>query len=263
MMDVFSVSFAAALGAVFGSFANVIAIRMHDMSSLWGRSHCPNCNKVVRPRHLIPIVSWLWLRGRCADCHTKIHIQYPIVEAFAALFAIAAALRHSPFGPEMLYFYAEFFLAIALLIMVTMDARWKELPLEFMIAVSLIALLARFIIAASGTSMTFLVESGFAMALPVLFFGAQWLFSRGKWLGSGDIWFGTMIGAVLGTWQQSAIAIYLAYVIGGIAVGLLFATGQVKRGMRVPFAPALALGLLLAIWFGPVIEAYVRSAFIF
>lgn len=257
--------FAAVLGACLGSFANVLIVRLHEASSIWGRSRCPSCQKTIRPRHLVPVISWILLRGRCADCKKEIHIQYPLVEILGAVFAVVAALRHDPFGPGLgfFFFYGEIFLSIALLVMVGMDARWKELPLEFMVAVGAIAIVGRFFMQPFSWASTlfFIQNTAIAIALPVSFFGLQWMMSKGKWLGSGDVWFGAMIGAVLGTWQGTVIAMYAAYIVGGVAVSILFLSKQVKRGMRVPFAPALASGLLIAMWFGPVFEAYVHSAF--
>ena len=261
MVDIFiRFFFAAVLGACFGSFANVVAIRLHDASSLLGRSKCPACDHLIRPRHLVPIFSWLALRGACADCGAKIHIQYPLVEIAAACLAIIAASRFDPFVfPWM--FAGEFFLSLALLVMVVMDIRWQELPLELMAAVGVIGAVARLLFAANhGVFLDELYSIGIALIVACAFFGIQWMLSRGRWLGSGDIWFAAMMAGVL-AWPLAGIGIYLAYLVGGSVVLVLFLCGIVKRGMRVPFAPALALGTLLALWFGPSIQAWLLYAF--
>ncbi|MFH1077916.1 MAG: prepilin peptidase [Patescibacteria group bacterium] len=259
-----SVAFAFILGACLGSFANVVAIRLHDMSSLMGRSRCPSCKKTLRPKHLVPIVSWLLLRGRCADCRKPIHIQYPIVEASMAILATVAAVRHSPFDGGLGLFLFEVLISLGLVVIVVMDLRWKELPLELMAAMGGLGLLVQLGMAfASGRILSSLVGLAIAVAIPVVFFGAQWLLSKGRWLGSGDIWMGGMMALLLGTWQLTVIAIYLAYVIGGVVVAALMLAKIVKRGMRVPFGPALATGLLLAMWFGACIEPYLSYAFSF
>jgi prepilin signal peptidase PulO-like enzyme (type II secretory pathway) len=258
----FTVLFAAILGACLGSFANVVAIRLHDMSSLMGRSHCPACRKTLRPRHMVPIFSWLALRGKCADCGAKIHVQYPLVEATAAALTIISAIRFSPFGSEFHLFYFEIFISIALLVMVVMDLRWKELPVEVMSFVGIIG--AAWRIALSGLHgglMSSLYSTLVGVAVAVAFFGFQWLVSKGRWLGSGDIWFGAMMGLVLG-WPLTGVAIYLAYIVGGLGAFVLFVSGVVKRGSRVPFAPALSIGLLISIWFGGAITAWLNSIFV-
>jgi len=257
--SVLRIAFAAVLGACFGSFANVLAIRLHEESSLVGRSKCPACEKPIRPRHLVPIFSWLALRGRCADCGAKIHVQYPLVELSAALLSIIAAVRSDPFSDPT--FYGEMLLSVGLVVLVVMDLRWKELPLELMCLIGACGLMVRLGASfALGDVKIEIVLIFFALALAVGFFGAQWLLSKGKWLGSGDIWFGAMIALVLG-WPGTPAAMYLAYLVGGFVVACLFVARIIKRGTRVPFAPALAVGMLLAMWFASPIQQWLSYAF--
>lgn len=250
-------AFAAVIGACFGSFANVLAIRLHSESSLLGRSKCPACDAPIQPQHLVPIFSWLALRGKCADCHAKIHVQYPLVEIAAACLAVIAASHADPFLAPAL-FAGEFFFSLGLLVMVVMDLRWQELPLELMATIGVLGALVRVLLAPNQVMELYSV--GIALTVAIAFFGLQWAISRGKWLGSGDIWFAAMMAGVL-AWPLTGIAIYLAYLVGGSVVLLLFILRIVKRGMRVPFAPALALGTLLALWFGPNIQTWFSYAF--
>lgn len=251
----------AALGLCFGSFANVIIIRLHEMSSLHGRSHCVACNKVLRPQHLIPLLSWFWLRGRCAYCQEPIHIQYPLVELAGAILLVIAALRHDPFGSEFPLFIFESVIYFGLLIIVGMDLRWKEMPLELMIGLGIFAVLFH-VLRAQQTGMVLITIERLVLGAGVAvgFFGLQWLLSKGRWIGSGDIWFGGVMGFVAG-WPGTAVALYLSYLAGGLVVACLLITGVIRRGMRVPFAPALATGLVLTLWFGESIQAWFRYAF--
>lgn len=242
---------AALLGGVIGSFANVLIIRWHAAASLLGRSQCPECGHILRPRHLVPIVSWLLLRGRCADCGEKIHIQYPLVEAASLLFGVIAALRHPPltdFAP----FLFEFITTISLIVPIVMDLRWKELPVEYLVNVGLFAFLYRVISALvmGASPSTFLFNIFFAVAGAVAFFGLQVVISRERWLGQGDVWFGGMMGAILGTPPLTALAIYLAYIFGGLMAFIGLLAGAYKRKSRIPFAPALAAGTIVTIWHG-------------
>lgn len=249
--------FAGVLGACFGSFANVLAIRLHSESSLLGRSKCPACNTPIRPQHLVPIFSWLALRGKCADCDAKIHIQYPLVEVAAACLAVVAASHFDPLTLPV-FFAGEFFFSLALLVMVVMDVRWQELPLELMGTVGVLGALARVLMTEDQKGEIY--ATGIALLVVLAFFGMQWAVSKGKWLGSGDIWFAAMMAGVLG-WPLTGIAVYLAYLVGGSIVLLLFIFRIVKRGMRVPFAPALALGTLLAMWYGTHVQAWLSYVF--
>lgn len=244
----------ALLGAVFGSFANVLIIRWHEEASLMGRSACPSCKKTLRPRHLVPVLSWIFLRGRCADCGAKIHYQYPLIEAAAAVFAMIAALRHDPVTDSVPFLF-EFIVTIGLLVPVAMDIRWRELPVEYLVGLGAFSFATHAFLSPSS-----ILDAVIAAALPVAFFGLQTILSRGKWVGAGDVWFGGMMGAILGTPLLAALGLYLGYLFGGLMalVGLL--AGLYRRGSRVPFAPALAAGTLVALWHGDRILAWIAAA---
>ncbi|MEK7655228.1 MAG: prepilin peptidase [Patescibacteria group bacterium] len=261
MSQYLTIVFAAVLGACLGSFANVAAIRLHAMTSLGGRSRCPECDAFIRPRHLVPIFSWLALRGRCADCGAKIHVQYPLVELLCVTLVVIAALRHDPFFGNAMPFAFETFVSIALVVVLVMDLRWSELPVEVLVLVGIVGAFWNMflgwssgVLAASATSIAIGAGAG------IIFFGAQWALSKGKWLGSGDVWFGAMMGLVL-AWPATAYAIYLSYIFGGFGVGTLYILRKVKKGMRVPFAPALSMGLMAAFWFQPYFDQQLRFLF--
>lgn len=244
--------FGACIGACLGSFANVLALRWHEESTIFGRSACPNCKRQLKPQHLVPVISWLWLRGHCATCGKKIHVQYPLVELLGLLLGLVAAIRHDPFsifvGPQ---FWFELIFTTALLAPVVMDIRWKEVPVEYLGALSVIAMflnaLGFGIVDGSGQMRFASVLMG--MTAAGLFFSLQVLVSRGRWLGVGDIWLGVFMGAVLG-WPLLPIGIYLAYIFGGSLAILGLISGKVKRGDRLPFVPALAVGMLASLWVG-------------
>lgn len=258
----FAIAWAGALGACLGSFANVVAMRWHEGVSVRGRSMCPDCRTPLRARHLVPIVSWLWLRGRCAECRRPIHAQYPLVEAAAALLAVGTAWRHPPFAADtFLPFLFELLFLVALLVPVVMDIRWKELPLEWLVgmgAAGLAANVAGIGFAAGPDAWTRFGSSLCAMAAGAAFFGLQWRLSRGRWLGEGDVWMGGALGAALG-WPIAAWGVYAAYLLGGLvaAVGLLL--GAFRRGQQMPFGPMLAAGAVSALWLAPAAEAWMRA----
>lgn len=249
-------------GAVFGSFANVVAIRTHDDSSLLGRSHCMNCKITLKIRHLVPILSWVIQRGKCSTCGKRIHIQYPLVEVAGALLGIIAMVRHMPIQGEWAWFLFEFFFGLTLLIFLVMDARWMELPVEMMVGAGVIFSIWNMLLrVASGESIAVVAWShliGFAVT--TCFFLLQWIVSRKRWIGSGDIWLGAVMGAVLG-WPAVGLAIYFAYIFGGGAAVILMLAGKLKPGTRVPFAPALAAGAVAAIWWAPWLMVWLAYAF--
>lgn len=257
---IFGLIFAAVLGGILGSFGNVLILRWHAGKSLGGRSHCPGCKRPIRPRHLIPIVSWLWLRGRCAYCGRKIHPQYVLIESAACLLGAVVAWRWDPFSQPQ--FWLEFLLTAGLLIPVAMDIRWKELPVEFMLG------LGAFGAAFGVFGYSPWMPAGWLAARSILlgcaaaaiFFGSQIVLSRGRWLGEGDFWFGLMLGLALG-WPNVAVAAYAAYVCGGAFALAGFMAGKLSRKSKLPFAPALAAGTMVAMWYGPALAQYLAYAF--
>lgn len=143
-----------------------------------------------------------------------------------------------------------FAFAAYLLALAWYDWRKKLLPVEPMMAATVIGFLIRaFEGNAASSAVGVLVGAGFIWI--------QVAISKGKWMGRGDIWLAASIGAFLG-WPGVAVMLYLTYVAGGLIAIVMYATGFYQRGMRIPFAPFLAIGALgtmlwgreIADWFG-------------
>ncbi len=245
---VLGIVYAALLGGALGSFANVLIIRWHEGASILGRSACPHCKRQIRAKHLIPVLSWLWLKGRCAECERKIHIQYILVELLGVALGIAAALRFNPFDFAVAsWFWFEFVVTLALIVPSVMDIRWQELPVEYLGWMAAIAFAFRVTLAHDPWSVV--ISTLIALALITLFFGLQIILSNGAWLGVGDLWFGAFMAGVLG-WPKIAVALYAAYLVGGIIAISGLIVGRYGRKSRLAFAPMLAIGILFALWFG-------------
>ncbi len=248
---------AGLLGAIIGSFLNVLIIRLYKGITIMGRSECPHCRTTLRPQHLVPVLSWIWLRGRCATCQHPIHIQYPLVELAAAIILVVVYVRYPLLANPSLWplFVTESLFLLLLLALVVFDLRWKVLPIEPMVIAAVIAAAWNIL---SGTLPWMSVLIGILVGGG--FLGAQVWLSRGRAMGGGDPWLGVLMGAFLG-WPQVGIALYLTYILGGGIVLVLFLLGMVRRGSRIPFAPLLALGTLGAVLYGPVVEAWIRELF--
>lgn len=260
--SILGIIFAAVLGGILGSFANVLIIRWHEGKSLGGRSACPHCKKTIKARNLVPVISWLLLKGRCADCGKKINSQYVMVEFAAVALGIIAALRWDPMVQPMFWF--EFILSISLIVPVAMDLRWQELPVEYLVGVGLAGLAFRLGGLWPGTPYAFglaVTASVFALIVAGLFFGLQIVLSKGRWLGTGDLYFGLMMAGVLG-WPLVAVGVYAAYIGGAVFALAGLASKRLTRKMRLPFAPALAAGTMAAVWFGAGVLDWLHYAFI-
>lgn len=257
---ILGIVYAGLLGGALGSFANVLILRWHEGSSILGRSACPHCKTQIRSAHLIPILSWLWLKGRCGKCERKIHIQYIAVEAAGVVLAIIAATRFNPFDFSVApMFWFEFIFSLALLVPVVMDIRWQELPVEYLAWLGVIAFAYRLTLAADPWSV--LVSTLIALAAIIIFFGLQIILSHGKWLGMGDVWFGVFMAGVLG-WPKIAVALYIAYLIGGFVAVLGLGLGWYKRKTRLAFGPMLACGVLVTMWFGDCVLNWLAQAYV-
>ena len=155
----------------------------------------------------------------------------------------------------------EFAFMLALLVFLIMDIRWMELPLELMVGVGIVFSLWRMLISVSLGKPMLVVgwDHIVGFAIVSLFFLFQWFVSRGRWVGSGDIWLGGLLGAVLG-WPLVGLALYFAYIIGGFIALILLFLKKVKVGGRIPFAPSLILGTFVVLWWGNYILSWLKYA---
>ncbi len=237
-----------AFGLAFGSFANVLIIRLREQTSLLGRSRCVSCHKTLQLHHLIPLISWMGLRGRCAFCHAPISWQYPIVEFLSCLFVLVAAARHPFFTigtwQSLSFFLFEYFLTMQWLVLAVFDFRWRLVPVEYAIGSALVFGAGSL---ALGRVSWMMMLVGALVGFSFLAFQA-WV-SRGRWLGWGDPWLGLLLGVVLG-WPLIGVRLYATYVGGGVIALFLLGFGWTRRGARVPFGPFLMGGGVVALWYG-------------
>jgi leader peptidase (prepilin peptidase) / N-methyltransferase len=238
----------AAVGLVMGSFGNVLIARLPSEQSIGGRSRCPHCKRMIRLYENIPVLSFVLLRGRCAGCKKAISWQYPLVEVGSALlFALAWSLF-----PADLFSAALAAIGLwALLLILAIDAQTQFIPdvLTLTVAVAGIALHWRL------GDIAFL-----APLIGAAFFGVQWLLSRGRWVGSGDILLAAAMGCFLGSWPLLITALMLAYIIGAVVVTTLLMQQKAKAGQSIAFGPFLVLGTVIAfVWGEFLLEMFLQK----
>jgi leader peptidase (prepilin peptidase)/N-methyltransferase len=225
--------FAAALGgAIAGSFLNALLFRYGTGHSvLKGRSRCLRCGHTLAAADLVPILSYLWLEGRCRYCHTRISAQYPLVEcAAAALGALVAAQSATP-----LEFGLWFIAWMTLLFVFVYDMRHHVIPWECSGVLAVLGILSL-----SGHGLEILsVAAGPLVAAPLL---ALSLVSGGRLMGWGDGAMMVGVGWLLGL-HMGYSALLLAF-WSGAAVGivLLLARKGYTIKSELPFAPFLIVG---------------------
>jgi prepilin signal peptidase PulO-like enzyme (type II secretory pathway) len=222
------------LGLIFGSFGSVLITRVPCGESICGRSGCPECKKTLTPLELIPLLSYFILRGRCTGCKIQIGWIYPTIElASGLLFIMAWTLVGS--------FVAALLLALCLwLLLLIAFIDYKTHTISDLLNLPLLVLAIAYSLLIGQLQTTgIIIGAGF--------FGVQWVLSRGKWVGSGDIILGAGIGALMGSGERMVACLLLIYIIGGIIAGALLITHKVQRGQYVPFAPFIVLGTIAAI----------------
>jgi leader peptidase (prepilin peptidase) / N-methyltransferase len=244
---------AGVLGAVVGSFLNVVVWRLPRGESLVRpRSRCPQCATPIRSRHNVPVLAWLWLRGRCADCRAPIPVRYPLTEAGTAGLYVAVVAATGADADALLGL-----LLVSVLVPVALiDLEHRRIPnvITYPAAVAAVVALAllqpdrlpEHLIAGAAAFGAFLVV---ALAKP-------------GGMGMGDVKLAGVLGLFLGAAVAPAILIALA---AGSASGIVLSVrhgAAVARKMQVPFGPFLALGGVTGILAGSPLVAWYLATFV-
>ncbi|MGH7313112.1 MAG: prepilin peptidase [Candidatus Rokuibacteriota bacterium] len=242
---------ALVLGAVVGSFLNVVILRLPKGQSLVRpASHCGSCGKPIRWFDNIPVLSFLWLRARCRQCGARISWRYPVVEATTALlFALAAG--HLGWGLELI---GAWLLLAVLVVIAAIDLEHQVIPDSISLPVIAAGLALSFVTPSRSWIDSLLgiaVGGGIPFAIIVL--------SRGG-MGGGDMRLGALIGAFLG-WQLAVLSLFMAVLLGGVAATALLIAGRKGRKDRIPFGPFLAWSGAMSLFWGDALLRWYWSGF--
>lgn len=257
------------LGAIIGSFLNVILYRYNTGRGIGGRSMCFSCRRKLTPIDLIPLLSFAMFRGRCRTCKSKISWQYPLVELLTGvLFAgsfwyfagasdgLAVVLNPKIFAVQMTYIL----IVMSSLVLITVyDLRHKIIPDLFAFLFAGTSLLSLFIVFDRFGDINIMLPSAinFASGIIIAFpFYLMWRVSDGRWMGLGDAKLALGIGWFLGL-VRGFNAVIFGFWIGAVISILLLVLGAVFPRFKnftmkseLPFAPFLVAGLLIVFFFG-------------
>lgn len=264
-MDLLIWFFIFAFGTIIGSFLNVVILRYNTGEPIVnGKSACFSCAKRLSWYELIPIFSFIALRGKCGDCKSKISWQYPLVEFFTGLLFLATYIKFNLLEGEaskylsfllfVSYFY--YFTVFSILIVITVyDLRHKIIPDLFVFSFAFISLI--WLVASKPTSHVGLANwdlwAGPILAMP---FFLMWVFSGGRWMGLGDAKLALGMGWFLGLTSGVSAVIFGFWIGAAVSIFLLLAQKLNLTGKKltikseIPFAPFLILGLLVVFFFG-------------
>jgi leader peptidase (prepilin peptidase)/N-methyltransferase len=260
------------LGICFGSFVNALVWRTrqqslakkktkdkrqatNDYSVLTGRSMCPNCRHELKTLDLVPIFSWLGLKGRCRYCHKAISWQYPLVElAGGVVFAISYYFLIDGTGGAggWLLFITWLLTSVGLLALLVYDFRWMILPNRILYPTFCVALAGRlaYIVLFSDKIASDLWSLVMSITVSSGIFWLMFMASKGRWIGYGDVRLGLITGTVLASPALSTLMIF-----GASLLGMLFALPGLARGSKnlvakIPFGPFLIASTWLCLLFG-------------
>jgi len=248
-------------GLIVGSFLNCVIYRLEQKQSfLGGRSFCPHCKHTLSWQDLIPVFSFLFLKGKCRYCQKRISWQYPLVEiATGILFVLLlnyelGIMNYEIFSFKFIAYFLFLILNSSFLILIFVyDLKHFIIPDKVVFPAIIIALGFRVWDLISHWSLEFGVFHPFIAAFGASgFFLLIVLISRGKWMGVGDIKLAFLMGLLLG-FPYILVALFFSFLIGAIiGIGLILAKRKTMKS-EVPFGPFLVIGTFIALFLGEII----------
>jgi prepilin signal peptidase PulO-like enzyme (type II secretory pathway) len=241
-------------GLIFGSFVNALVWRVYKNKKWWGneRSICPKCKHKLKAKDLIPVISWLALRGKCNYCKKPISIQYPAVELATALIFTLSYI----FWPYPLNLFGWLALCAWLLVIVVFvalsvyDLKYMLLPNKMVAFAVFISLVLAVLLALTKQNLAPLISAIFSAILFYGVFALIFYASKAKWIGGGDVKLAISLGLIVATPLKVVLVIFIASVIGTIISLPLIALKKYKLTSKMPFGPLLMVATIIVFLFG-------------
>lgn len=267
-MKEFFLIFSFLLGLFIGSFLNCIIYRLKtEKSFLRGRSFCPHCKHILSWKDLIPVLSFILLKGKCRYCKKKISFQYPLVELstglFFSLYPLSPLFHLSQDTIAMAIISSIFYFLIVCfsIIIFVFDLKYYLIPDRVIYP----AILVSFIYLLYFSFFLFDSKIHFYNSLLVtfsiaFFFFSLWFFSKGKAMGFGDWEVAVFLGFFLG-YPKILISLFLSFFIGALVGLILICFKKKTLKSEIPFAPFLIIGCFLSFFLGDFILDFIKSFF--
>lgn len=229
------------LGAVLGSFSLVFADRLVGGGGPFGRSRCDHCKVLLRASDMIPVLSFLFLKGVCRHCTNHISPWHFWIEVFLGALFVGVVALVPELGPSDIFI--RLFLLSGLFMLFVMDTRYGLLPDMLTLPIILFVFAYQWL---QGVSIAVMLIAG---AIGGGVFLVQWLISKGTWVGSGDIRLGVLMGIVLGV-PGVLLALFIAYIVGALFAVVLLLQRKRKKTDTLPFGSFLIPATVLVWFFG-------------
>jgi prepilin signal peptidase PulO-like enzyme (type II secretory pathway) len=254
------------VGLALGSFVNAFVWRWRKKKD-WvkGQSECVHCHHKLAVCDLIPVLSWVWLKGKCRYCRKPISVQYPLVELITAVLFV---LRYifwpvSITGAIVAIFVLWLMLLTGLIALAVYDLRWQLLPDKIVLSLGVIAVAQAIVrIAAGPKPFTILLNTILGVLVGGGIFYILFQISKGKWIGGGDVKLGFLLGMIVATPGRAFLLLFLASLLGTLMSLPLLADGHLKRSSRIPFGPFLILAAVIVVLFGHDIIHWYQTTFV-
>ena len=265
-MEIFVIIATIAAGLMIGSFFNVLIWRLpREESIVVPGSHCPSCNHQIKPWENIPILSYLFLGGKCSKCKTRIPVRYPLVELITALAAIVlleklilpyASFPHTPWEHVILALQlASLIICIPIAVI---DLEHYIIPDSITIPGIIIGFAASLLPGAITPLQSLLGICAGGGSLLLLGLAGEYAFKKEDAMGGGDIKLMAFLGALWG-WKVSLLGIMFGSVLGALASLILMLIRLLPKDRRIPFGPFLAAGTwCAALWGDYLLTSYLN-----
>lgn len=224
-------------GASIFSFFNVVIYRVPLHMDIKKRSHCTSCGHVLSMIDMVPVLSWILLRGRCRYCHMKLSVRYTLVEVLGGCAALLCIHEYGISGKALITF--AFLLVLTVVAFVDMDT--MKIPNSFVIAAGMIGVVSIFFFPEIGW-----LQRGVGMvSISIPLFAVNLVVPGG--FGGGDIKLMAACGLFLG-WERSLLAFVFAILISGVYCIFVLVSGKKERRSRFAFGPFLCIGMAAVVF---------------
>lgn len=247
------------LGSSVGSFLASWAEKGSWLQTMRHQAVCRNCTLPLKSHHLLPVAGWLGLKGKCGHCKVCLPISYLLFEAGMGIVFVLLWQQHFGFGLEVLeatrfawsLFFRDVFLLMVFALLFAYDLFHMELP-------DWITLPSIVVVAVWNLLLGMSVQDVLLGAVTLGgFFALQFVISRGRWVGGGDIRMGVLLGVALGP-GFGGLAVGLSYILGSlVAVGMVL-SGVANRKTALPFGTFLAVGGYVVLLWGEDILSFLH-----
>lgn len=254
------------IGSAIGSFLNVLIDRLSNGESINGRSRCDYCHHKLSWLDLIPIVSFVLLKGKCRYCHKKLSLQYPLVEILTGITYVFVFNLKFPTFHDYLIFNIQFikFLVVlgissCLIVIFFSDMKYQLISDYMLFALFIFSVSYQILNIHTVEQWVFFIVSGLIVTLPIFLI---YFFSKERAMGLGDVFLSVIIGFLLG-WKEGLVALYISFITGAIFGIILLILRKKKIKSKIAFGPFIVIGTVMMFFYGEKILQIIQKIYRF